>query len=115
MPSTIIYRGANRLFSFLLTTSDGVTPLAVASLTAVSIDLVQNRVVKDTLVRGTDNELRNGVAANELILELTSALSAALAPGLLTARFHFTVPDEDFDVDVDIFKDILEVDIATIK
>lgn len=109
-----LYRGANRLFSLLITDSTG-TNLARTSIASAYVEVRFNGAVVDTFVYGTDNEFRAGTASNEYILEITSAFTTALTEaGTLTAKLFLTVTDTDFDVEPDAFKDIQETDLADI-
>jgi hypothetical protein len=107
MPDPVlIIRGENRLLSRSLRLNDGVTPLPVSSLARAAVQLMQAGKVKFTYVAGTNPELRAGAAADELVLELTSAVSLALKPGPVTLRWDLWVADADFLVEPALFKDL---------
>lgn len=104
--STTLRRGDNRIFRRLLTLVDGVTALPLASLTYLSAELQQGDTTVATYVFGTDSQLRTGAAANEIELEVTAAVTAALTKGTpLTAIFRERVADTEFAADSNLFKD----------
>lgn len=109
-----LYRGANRLFSLLITDENG-TALARSSIASAVVGVWFNGVLVDTFTYGTDTEFRAGTASNEYILEITSAFTTALTEaGTLRAKLLLSVTDADFDVEPDAFKDIIWTDLADI-
>lgn len=111
----ILFRGENRLIKRLLRLADGATPLPVANLSGARVQLIQRGTVKATAVLGSDATLRAG-AADELVYELTSAVSAALAiDQTLVLRWMIKVPDAAFTVEPGHFIDILEEEPYLVK
>lgn len=105
----LLLRGENRLLSRSLRLSDGVTPLLVATLQRASVEVLQAGKVRATYVLGTAPALRAGVATDELVLELTSALTLALKPGPVALRWEFRRVDAAFTVEPGgVFIDRLE-------
>lgn len=108
MSTETIIRGENRLLVRSLRLSDGSTPLLVSSLALAKATLLQGRTVRAVYTLGTDDELRAGSATDELVLELTSARSAALAEGPVTVRWELRVADADFEAEPDVFIDKID-------
>lgn len=113
--STTLRRGDNRIFRFPLTLVDGSTALPLSSLALLSAELKQGETTIDTYIFGTDAELRVGNTSNEIELEVTAAVTAALTKGTpLSAIFREHVADAEFDADSDLFKDSQAVVLADI-
>ena len=109
-----LYRGANRLFSLLIT-DENAAALNRSSIASAVVEVRFDGALVDTFTYGTDTEFRAGTAANEYILEITSAFTTALpSAGTLRAKLFLSVTDADFDVEPDAFKDIIETDLADI-
>lgn len=97
-----LYPGETRLIERDLLQADGTTALLVADLLSASVELRQGGTVLETLVLGTDPELRQGSTGSKLELELTSALTGLLSPGVaLTLRWKLSVDEADFTVEPD--------------
>ena len=77
---TKILQGENRLLPRQLTLADKTTPLPVASLDRVEVVLSQKGSTVATYVLGTNPQVR-ATGAAELVLEITTAVSTALAKG----------------------------------
>lgn len=103
-----LYRGENRLFTRTLFLQDGTTELLVSELVSAQVELRQGSSVVATYVWGTDSQLRAGSETNELVLEITSALSLTLQLQVpLEAKWTFKVTDADFESEPDAFIDIM--------
>lgn len=111
-----LHPGETRIIERQLYQADGTTALLVSSLAAASVELRQNGEVIDTLVLGTDPELRQGSSTSKLALELTSALTALLSPGVpLMLRWKLTVVDALFTVEPSShFKDFTDEEVYDI-
>lgn len=108
MSTETLIRGENRLLTRQLRLSDGTTPLLVSTLAQAKATLLQGRAVRAVFTLGTDDELRAGAETDELVLELTSAQSAALAEGPVTVRWELRVADTDFEAEPDVFIDKID-------
>ena len=92
---TTIIQGENRLLTRQLVLADGTTPLAVASLAAVTVALEQKGVVLASYTLGTDSQLRAGADASTLILELVTAFTGA-NKGAIRERWTLTRANAEF-------------------
>jgi len=105
----VIFRGENRLFARRFRLASGETTIPVATFSAVQVELIQDGKVRATLVRGTDDELRNGSEADELILELTSTRSRQLKKNLpLTLLWELRIANEAYAAEGGTFIDRVE-------
>lgn len=106
MSMPILYRGENRLITRQLRQDDGTTPLLVSALSSVVLKLYQGDTLQGTFTKGTDPQLRAGTGTDELVFELTSTISLALAANLpLTLRWELQLPDADFSAEPSVFID----------
>lgn len=114
LPIANLYRGSNRLIELQLLQADGATALLASSLTYARVRLFQGDNLVATYVRGADDQLRDDPdATDQLLLELTEALTAALSRNEpLTALVALRVADTDFVVDDEEFKDEIELTLA---
>jgi hypothetical protein len=113
-PIPILYKGENRLITLPLLLENGITPLLVSTLTHASVQLYQGATLVGTYTMGTDTELRAGEETDELILELTSELTAALtARQPLEALFTLKVADNDFEAEPGAFIDKQKATLVT--
>lgn len=90
-----IRRGENRLLTRNLKQADG-NALPVISLSLVRVELLQRGKVKHTYVLGADEELKAGSDGSSLVLELTSAVTAALEPTTLAERYTLELGDSRY-------------------
>ncbi len=104
MLSQIIVRGENALVTRTLKQADG-SPLLFSALTYAAVRLYQGITLRETLVLGTDAELRAGSGASDIVLELTSDITLALSPGALRLEWRTNVSDAAFIVDSSTHKD----------
>lgn len=112
-----IYRGENRIFARTLFLADGVTSLPVANLAGARVILMQGgrAVTGGEFILGTDDEIREGSAANVLEYEMTSTVSSALKPGTLSLRWTLLVTDAEFTEEAGgTFIDVTIEEVATI-
>jgi hypothetical protein len=112
-----IYPGETRLIERILYQADGTTPLLVADLLSASVELRQGCEILETLVLGTDAELRQGGTTATLELELTAELTELLSPGApLALRWKLAVDDADFTVEPDeAFRDFTEEEVFDVE
>ena len=96
--TTTIIRGENRRLTRNLKNADG-SALAVASLASAQVELIQGGAVLHTFILATDDELTEGDDGNSLVLELTSAVTAALSPALLKERYTLRITDAAYLVE----------------
>ena len=105
-----IFPGENRLLPFDLKQADGTTALLLSSLASAVVQLRQGDVVVATLTYGTDAACRQGATTSQLLVEVTSAVSAQLSPGVdLTVRLKLEVTDASFVAEPGRFKDWQDV------
>jgi hypothetical protein len=98
---------------------DGVTPLLIADLTLVRVELIQyNRVIADYYLKDdddvdfvTDPEI-TATGVSQITVEIKSSVSATLREGLLQGKIYLEKVDADFNVDLE-FKPIDVYDIVT--
>lgn len=92
---TTILQGENRLLSRQLVQSDGITPVVVAGLVSVRVDLLQRGAVLASYTLGVDAPLRAAVDASTVTLELTTAFTLANL-GAIRERWTLTRTNADF-------------------
>lgn len=111
-----LFRGENRILRRLLRLSDGVTPLPLANLApgGIRVQVMQRGSPKASFVLGTDACVRAGTAADELVFEITTAVSGALKAGdVVTLRWTIRYPDAAFAAEPGNLRvDILEEEVA---
>lgn len=110
----VLYRNANLLLPRRFLQSDD-SALPLASIAALSVELIQGTTSIATYVYGTDNQLRaDPDATNGALLELTPALSATLSAGRLTEKWTVTVADTDYSQSSNVRKvtfEMVDVDV----
>lgn len=94
-----ISKGENVLIRRNLYQSDGTTPLLISSLALCKVTLKQTGEADIVYTEGTDAELREGTATNQVELEVKKTVSAAMVKGEVTAEWEFEVTDATFTVD----------------
>lgn len=104
-----IIKGENKIVLFDLL-SIGGSPLDLASLVSLSLEIQQNGFTLKNYVYGTDHELEQGATASQLKFELRSSLSDRFVPGSVNAVITTELVDSDFDVDQNqVDKSIIEI------
>lgn len=111
-----LYRGGNRLLARTLRLADGETALPVASLAGAKAILMQGGTVCSTAILGTDAQIHVGATEDELVLEITSAVTAAMRPGVqLDVVWLLKLPDAAFVVEPDsVFIDVIKEAVAEV-
>jgi hypothetical protein len=94
-----ISKGENVLIRRNLYQSDGTTPLLISTLALCKVTLKQSGAADIVYIEGTNPELREGTATNQVELEIKKAVSAAMAVGEVNAEWQFEVTDATFTVD----------------
>ena len=95
--SNKIARGANYLLNRPLLQADGTTDLQLADCSQIKCDLVQNGKTVASYTLAAGQALRpSDTSTSTAVLELTSAVTAALARGPLTEVWSISVANPAF-------------------
>lgn len=108
-----IVRGENRRLQRTLRQADG-TPLEVSALASAQVELIQSGELARTLTLD-DPEVYPGAGGTSLVLELTSAITAALKPTQLVERWTLRVNDAAFIAEPNVAIHVLEVSQVVIR
>lgn len=90
-----IIRGETRLEKILLVNQTNDNPVLIETLTSIKIELYQN-LTKFATYTYPSSELRLGAAANELYLEVTSAVSQKFLFGEIRCKVTLSQPKLNF-------------------
>ncbi len=92
-------KGSNKIVTFTLYESDGVTPKPVSDFSMVVALITQFSRLLSTYTLGTDNEIREGSSSNIVEVEIDTALSATFREGAVTVKLSLDETDADFTED----------------
>ena len=107
-----IKKGENALITRFLKNKDK-TDFNLTSFSALTVSLIQNGRVLTTYTYPS-TYLRAGAAANELELEVTTAISDTFKGGKVLAKYDFVVPDAEF-AEASTYKDIITEEILLVE
>lgn len=107
-----IKKGENALVTRFLKNKDK-TDFNLTDFSALTVTLVQNGKTISTYTYPS-TYLRAGAAANELELEITTAVSDSFKGGKVVAKYDFVVPDAEF-VEASTYKDIITEEILFVE
>lgn len=111
--------GENAIIKKNLFYEDGTTPLLIADLSLLKVELRQNNKVMAAYTYAptpdpVQGQVREGDTASQVEVELTKDVSSQLLPGVLSLRIIMEKVDAEFVVD-SVLKDISEAVELTIE
>jgi hypothetical protein len=107
-----IKKGENALINRFLKKKDETNFLR-SEFSTLSVRLIQKgRVIETYTFPST--YLRAGTANNEIVIEVTTAVSNKFSAGKVVAEYTFTVPDFDFAED-DSYVDIISEEVLDVE
>jgi len=94
-----IYKGENLIVRIALRQQDG-TPMNLSDLISLKAEINQLKKTHAVYLLGESPEIREGNAANELEIEITSSLTSKMASGFdVWVRLTLQADNEEFDID----------------